>query len=48
MELVEIGEKTYYIKNATNIGIYRVDDRNVYIIDIGNDIRRFIKEIIII
>lgn len=37
MELVKVGEKTYYIKNATNIGIYKIDDNNVYIIDTGND-----------
>lgn len=37
MELVKVGEKTYYIKNPTNIGIYKVDDSNVYIIDSGND-----------
>ena len=37
MELVKITEKTYYIKNATNIGIYKIDDKNVYIIDTGND-----------
>ena len=37
MELVKIGDKTYYIKNATNIGIYKVDDKNVYIIDTAND-----------
>ena len=37
MELVKIGEKTYYIKNPTNIGIYKVDDKNVYLIDSGND-----------
>lgn len=37
MELVKVGEKTYYIKNATNIGIYKIDDRNVYLIDTGND-----------
>ena len=37
MELVKVGEKTYYIKNATNIGIYKIDDNNVYIIDSGND-----------
>lgn len=37
MELVKVGEKTYYIKNATNIGIYKIDDNNVYLIDIGND-----------
>lgn len=37
MELEKIGEKTYYIKNATNIGIYKIDDNNVYLIDTGND-----------
>ncbi|MCX4364354.1 MAG: MBL fold metallo-hydrolase [Bacilli bacterium] len=37
MELVRVGEKTYYIKNATNIGIYKIDDNNIYIIDTGND-----------
>jgi len=37
MELVNVGEKTYYIKNATNIGIYKIDDENVYLIDTGND-----------
>ena len=37
MELIKLGEKTYYIKNYTNIGIYKVDDENVYLIDSGND-----------
>lgn len=37
MELIKAGEKTYYIKNATNIGIYKIDDDNVYLIDTGND-----------
>ena len=37
MELIKVGEKTYYIKNATNIGIYKIDDNNVYLIDTGND-----------
>ena len=37
MELVKVGEKTYYIKNPTNIGVYKIDDNNVYIIDSGND-----------
>lgn len=37
MELIQVGEKTYYIKNATNIGIYKIDDENVYLIDTGND-----------
>ena len=37
MELQKVGEKTYYLKNPTNIGIYKVDDNNVFIIDSGND-----------
>ena len=37
MELIKVGEKTYYIKNATNIGIYKIDNENVYLIDAGND-----------
>lgn len=37
MELIKLGEKTYYIKNPTNIGIYKEDDENVFIIDSGND-----------
>lgn len=37
MELIKVGEKTYYIKNATNIGIYRINDKDVYLIDTGND-----------
>ncbi len=37
MELVRVGEKTYYIKNPTNIGIYKADHENVYLIDSGND-----------
>ena len=37
MELIKVGEKTYYIKNNTNIGIYKVNDNDVYLIDAGND-----------
>lgn len=37
MELVKVGEKTYYIKNPTNIGIYKINDEDVFIIDSGND-----------
>ncbi len=37
MELVKVGEKTYYIKNNTNIGVYKIDDENVFLIDSGND-----------
>lgn len=37
MELIQAGDRTYYIKNPTNIGIYRVDEENVVLIDSGND-----------
>ncbi len=37
MELIKLGEKTYYIKNPTNIGVYKIDNENVFIIDSGND-----------
>lgn len=37
MELVKAGKKTYYLKNATNIGLYEVSNNEVYIIDTGND-----------
>lgn len=37
MELIKVGEKTYYIKNTTNIGVYKIDENNVYLIDSGND-----------
>lgn len=37
MELIKLGEKTYYIENPTNIGVYKIDDENVYLIDSGND-----------
>lgn len=37
MELIQVGEKTYYIKNPTNIGIYKISDTDVYLIDTGND-----------
>lgn len=37
MELIQVGEKTYYIKNPTNIGVYKINEKEVYIIDSGND-----------
>ncbi len=37
MELIKVGEKTYYIKNAVNIGVYKVSEDSVYLIDTGND-----------
>ncbi len=37
MELIQVGKNTYYLKNATNIGIIKIDEENVYLIDSGND-----------
>ena len=37
MELINIKGNTYCIKNATNIGIYKISDNEVYLIDTGND-----------
>lgn len=37
MELIQVGERTYYIKNVTNIGVYKVSENEVYLIDAGGD-----------
>ena len=37
MELIKVGTNTYYIKNPTNIGIYKINDNDVFLIDTGND-----------
>ena len=37
MELIQIGKNTYYIKNNTNIGIYKINEKDIYLIDTGND-----------
>ena len=37
MELIKVGENTYYIKNPTNIGIYKINETEVFLIDTGND-----------
>ena len=37
MELIQVGQNTYYIKNPTNIGIYKINNKDVYLIDSGND-----------
>ncbi len=37
MELIKLGDKTYYIKNVNNIGVFKINDEEVYLIDSGND-----------
>ncbi len=37
MELIKLGDKTYYIKNNTNIGVYKLNDTDVVLIDSGLD-----------
>lgn len=37
MDLIKVGEKTYYLKNNTNIGIYKINNEEGYLIDTGND-----------
>ena len=37
MELIKITDKTFYIKNPTNIGVYKVDEKSAILIDSGND-----------
>lgn len=36
-ELIQVGEKSYYINCPAKIGLYRVNDSEVYLIDSGND-----------
>lgn len=36
-ELNQVGEKSYYINCPAKIGIYQVNDKDVYLIDSGND-----------
>lgn len=36
-ELVQVGEKSYYINCPAKIGVYLADEHHVYLIDSGND-----------
>ena len=36
-ELIQLSDRTYYIKSPTNIGLVRLDEQNVCLIDSGND-----------
>lgn len=36
-ELIRAGENTYYIKCPAVIGVYKINEKDVYIIDSGND-----------
>lgn len=36
-ELIQVGEKTYYINCPAKIGVYRTGNEDVYVIDSGND-----------
>lgn len=36
-ELEKVGEKTYYIKSPNNVGIYKINENEVYLIDAGSD-----------
>jgi len=36
-ELVQVGEKSYYINSPAKIGVYKTNENEVYLIDSGND-----------
>ena len=48
-DLVKLGEKTFYIKNPVNVGIYLIDSKNVCLIDTGNskEFGKIIEKILI-
>lgn len=49
-ELIQVSEQCYYIQSPTKIGLYKLDDNNVCLIDSGNDkdagrkVRRILDE----
>ncbi len=36
-ELIAVGERTYYINSPAKIGVYKINEQEVYLIDSGND-----------
>lgn len=38
-ELIQVSEQCYYLQSPSKIGIYKQDDKNIYLIDSGNDKR---------
>ena len=36
-ELIQVADNTYYINSPSKIGVYRVSDEEVWLIDSGND-----------
>lgn len=36
-ELIQVGEKSYYINSPAKIGVYKASENEVYLIDSGND-----------
>ncbi len=36
-ELIQVGERTYYIECPAKVGVYKVSDNDVYLVDSGND-----------
>ena len=36
-ELIQLSEKCWYVKSPANVGVYRLDDKNVCLVDSGSD-----------
>ena len=36
-ELVKVGPQSYYINSPAKIGVYQVNESDIYLIDSGND-----------